>query len=67
MKIEVNGKMLELDAAELPLAKFIADRDYDPGNIVIEHNGSILEHDDYEKVLLRDTDRLLIVSFVGGG
>lgn len=67
MKIELNGNTLEIDGSEQPLTAFIRDRGFAPERIVIEHNGRILEGDDHEKVVLRDSDRLIIVSFVGGG
>jgi thiamine biosynthesis protein ThiS len=38
-----------------------------PETIVVEHNLEILDRASYDRVLLREGDRLELVHFVGGG
>ena len=59
--------MLELNETELSVSEFIKRKELNPARIVIEHNGGILENENWENTLLRDSDSIVIVSFVGGG
>ena len=67
MKINLNGQMIELDETELSVNEFVKWKELNPGKIVIEHNGGILENENWENTILRDSDSIVIVSFVGGG
>ncbi len=68
MKLCINGRdrefLLDSDPRLTPLVELLqmkADR------IAIEHNGAIIPRSTWEKVFLKDGDKLEIVQFVGGG
>lgn len=66
MKISVNGSLRELNAV-LSISEFVKINDLDPGKVVVEHNGHVVGNKDWEHVLLRDSDKVVVLSFVGGG
>ena len=67
MKINLNGQMIELNEKELSVSKFVRLKGLNPERIVIEHNGGILGNENWGNTLLRDSDSIVIISFVGGG
>ena len=67
MKINLNGQMIELNETELSVSKLVRLKGLNPEKIVIEHNGGILGNKNWENTILRDSDNIVIVSFVGGG
>jgi thiamine biosynthesis protein ThiS len=65
MRLKLNGKDREVqDAATVEdlVAQLGIHR-----AIVVEHNGVILQRDDYAESALREGDVIEIVHFVGGG
>lgn len=62
----VNGKEIVIKDGT-PLIDFLADKKYDRAKIAIERNKEIVPKKEYENVILKNTDKLEIVSFVGGG
>jgi sulfur carrier protein len=64
--LQVNGKPLELPQAT-PLLDYLATLGVDPRAVAIEHNGSILERDEYSSAVLDEGDVVEIVRMVGGG
>jgi len=66
MQIIVNGSCLEVDSGFTLLA--LLDHMGKPSaHVAVEHNGEIVERNDFSSVTLDDEDRLEIVHFVGGG
>ena len=63
--VKVNGT--ELDIAEKTVSEYLATTNYDPKRIAVERNGDIVFKSQYDVTILKDGDRLEIVSFVGGG
>ena len=61
----VNGT--ELDVAGKTVSEYLATTAYDPKRIAVERNGDIVFKSQYDDTILKDGDRLEIVSFVGGG
>ncbi|MFA6078512.1 MAG: sulfur carrier protein ThiS [Candidatus Omnitrophota bacterium] len=66
MKIKINGKDEEIggrsNISELVSGKgLVADR------IVVEHNFRIVPKEEWQKIILNESDNVEIVSFVGGG
>ncbi|OCL84108.1 sulfur carrier protein ThiS [Arcobacter porcinus] len=51
----------------LSLYDFLISKDYDLSKIAIELNKQIVSKKDYENTILKDSDSLEIVWFVGGG
>lgn len=64
--LQVNGKRVELDEA-MPLLEYIERLGVDPRAVAVEHNGEILQREQYTSVELRDGDVVEIVRMVGGG
>ena len=63
--VKVNGR--ELDIAGKTVSEYLATTNYDPKRIAVERNGDIVFNSQYDVTILKDGDRLEIVSFVGGG
>ena len=69
MKIKVNGKEIniELENEKALLSSTLELLGYKPNSIVVEVNDSIINSKKWENEILKEGDRLEIVSIVGGG
>ena len=69
MKIKVNGKekKIELENNKALLSSTLELLGYKPNTIVVELNDLIINSKKWDNKLLKDGDRLEIVSIVGGG
>ena len=69
MKIKDNGaeKNIELDQGNALLSKTLEFMGYKPNTIVVELNDLIVNSKKWNDVILKDGDKLEIVSIVGGG
>ena len=69
MKIRVNGKEknIELENEKALLSRTLVLLGYRPNTIVVELNDLIINSLKWENVILKEGDRLEIVSIVGGG
>ena len=69
MKIKVNGKEknIELKNEKALLSKTLELLGYKPNTIVVEVNDLIINSKKWENKILKEGDRLEIVSIVGGG
>lgn len=66
MKLTVNGESKEL-AAGSTLASMLEQLGLNAKNIVIEHNGDVINKQIYDCTILTTGDSIEIVRFVGGG
>lgn len=64
--ITVNGKKVTLTGS-LSVADYLEQNNYQIKRIAVEMNGDILPKYSYSDTMLKDGDRLEVVSFVGGG
>lgn len=64
--ITVNGKQIQL-ASEMSVADYLEQNNYQIKRIAVELNEEILPKYSYSDTMLKDGDRLEIVTFVGGG
>ncbi|HHV65729.1 MAG TPA: sulfur carrier protein ThiS [Peptococcaceae bacterium] len=64
--MKVNGKDIPLGEKQ-SLLDFLQSNNYDIRVIAVELNGKVIPKSEYKDVLLKDEDKLEIVSFVGGG
>ncbi|MDR0308035.1 MAG: sulfur carrier protein ThiS [Chitinispirillales bacterium] len=62
----VNGKEIILQK-EISLKVFLEKKGYDLARIAVEKNGIIVEKNSFETEKLCCSDKIEIVSFVGGG
>ena len=69
MKIKINGeeKNIELENEKALLSNTLIFLGYKPNTIVVELNDLIINSKKWDNEILKDGDRLEIVSIVGGG
>lgn len=63
--IKVNGE--NFDFKDITLKELLLKLQYDSSRVAVELNEEIVSKNDYEKVIIKDDDKLEVVSFVGGG
>lgn len=66
VRILVNGNSVEI-AEPMLLAHWLESKGYTIKTIAVELNGTIVEPELYEAIVLSDGMQVEIVSFVGGG
>ncbi|KFO67749.1 hypothetical protein ER57_08820 [Smithella sp. SCADC] len=66
MFIEINGESKEIDR-EISIIEFLLELGADPKVVVIELNQSILDQCQWNNTVLKENDKIEIISFVGGG
>ena len=64
--ITVNGKQIQL-TSEMSVAYYLEQNNYQINRIAVEMNEEILPKYSYSETMLKDGDRLEVVTFVGGG
>ena len=64
--ITVNGKQIRL-TSEMSVADYLEQNNYQINRIAVEMNEEILPKYIYSETMLKDGDRLEVVTFVGGG
>ena len=64
--LTVNGKQIQL-TSEMSVADYLEQNNYQINRIAVEMNEEILPKYSYSETMLKDGDRLEIVTFVGGG
>ena len=64
--IIVNGKEINL-TKETSVAEYLEQNQYQIKRIAVELNGDILPKYSYSDTMLKDGDRLEVVTFSGGG
>lgn len=64
--ITVNGKQIQL-TSEVSVADYLEQNNYQINRIAVEMNEEILPKYSYSETMLKDGDRLEVVTFVGGG
>ena len=62
---EINGKYEEIN--DVNLADYVSSRIFRVDSIVVDYNGDIVKKSDFEKINIKNTDKIEIVCFVGGG
>ena len=64
--IIVNGKQIQL-TSDMSVADYLEQNNYQINRIAVEMNEEILPKYSYSETMLKDGDRLEVVTFVGGG
>jgi len=62
---EINGKYEEIN--DVNLLDYLIKNKYRVDRIVVDYNGDIVKKSDFEKINIKNTDKIEIVCFVGGG
>ncbi len=66
MQITINSEKRTIDN-NTTLAALLNELNIDAQRVAVELNMNIIDKSDYSKTILKDSDRLEIVSFIGGG
>lgn len=61
----INGQKLELK--ELRFMDYVREKQLKIEFIALELNGEIIPRDQFEDLILKENDKVEIVTFVGGG
>lgn len=64
--LTVNGKQTKFTENQT-VQSFLETKDLEPKKVVVELNGAILSREKWEKIVLKESDCLEVISFVGGG
>lgn len=64
--ITLNGKKEELPQ-EMSLAELLKKKNIRPEVVTVEINDRVLSRQEFEKTVIKDSDRLEFVYFMGGG
>ena len=62
---EINGKYEEI--SDVNLLDYLIKNKYRVDRVVVDLNGDIVKKADFEKINIKNTDKIEIVCFVGGG
>ena len=62
---EINGKYEEIN--DVNLLDYLIENKYRVERVVVDLNGDIVKKADFEKINIKNTDKIEIVCFVGGG
>ena len=62
---EINGKYEEIN--DVNLLEYLIENKYRADRVVVDLNGDIVKKADFEKINIKNTDKIEIVCFVGGG
>tara|TARA_B100001564_G_scaffold357918_1_gene375276 strand:- start:627 stop:830 length:204 start_codon:yes stop_codon:yes gene_type:complete len=65
-KIQLNGKKIVIKS-NYSILDLLKKYKLSNKKIAIEHNGRIIPRVNYKKKLLKDKDKLEVVTFIGGG
>ena len=64
--VTINGNQTTF-STDLTVAEYLEQNQYQVKRIAVELNGDILPKYSYSDTMLKDGDRLEVVTFVGGG
>ncbi|BEO99802.1 sulfur carrier protein ThiS [Fusobacterium polymorphum] len=62
---EINGKYEEIN--DINLLDYLIKNKYRVDRVVVDLNGNIVKKADFKKINIKNTDKIEIVCFVGGG
>ena len=62
---KINGKYEEIN--NINLLDYLTKNKYRTDRIVVDFNWNIIKKEDFEKINIKNTDKIEIVCFVGGG
>ena len=62
---KINGKYEEIN--NINLLDYLTKNKYRVDRVVVDFNGNIVKKIDFEKINIKNTDKIEIVCFVGGG
>jgi thiamine biosynthesis protein ThiS len=66
MQMQVNGEQRTVPAG-LTVAGLLKELDIRPDRVAVELNLTILDRSEFDRRSLQESDRIEIISFIGGG
>ncbi len=66
MQIHINGHATIIESG-ISIATLLREKGLSSAPVVVEQNRTILQPEEYERVLLAENDQVEIIRFVGGG
>lgn len=66
MNFILNGKAQQINDSTT-IWDLLSEKSINHNTVVVEHNGKILEHTQWQKTLINQDDNLEVLKFVGGG
>lgn len=66
MQITINGEIENLDGS-ISVGDLLARRKIEPIRVAVEINENVVRRKTFPETIIRDGDRIEIVTFVGGG
>lgn len=64
--ITLNGEQVEI-RGNMTLSELLAEKQFRVERIAVEYNGTIPNKSEFDKIVIKDNDRIEVVSFMGGG
>lgn len=66
MKCIINGDEFNFEQ-DLPVTEVLSFFELDQERIIVEFNGSLIKKENFNETIVRESDQLEFLEFVGGG
>ncbi|WP_239724093.1 MULTISPECIES: sulfur carrier protein ThiS [unclassified Mammaliicoccus] len=66
MKCIINGDEFNFEQ-DLPVSEVLSSLELDQERIIVEFNGSLIKKENFNETIVRESDQLELLEFVGGG
>lgn len=66
MKCIINGDEFNFEQ-DLPVTEVLSSLELDQERIIVEFNGSLIKTENFNETIVRESDQLELLEFVGGG
>ncbi len=66
MKCIINGDEFNFEQ-DLPVTEVLSSFELDQERIIVEFNGSLIKKENFNETIVRESDQLELLEFVGGG
>ena len=66
IKVFINGKKEEFEK-EITISELLEIKKIRKEVVTVEYNEEIIKREDYDKIKLKDNDKIELVFFMGGG
>lgn len=66
MKCIINGDEFNFEQ-DLPVTEVLSFFELDQERIIVEFNGSLIKKENFNETIVRESDQLELLEFVGGG
>ena len=65
MKCIINGDEFNFEQ-DLPVTEVLSSLELDQERIIVEFNGSLIKKENFNETIVRESDQLELLEFVGG-